>query len=161
MLNSRRCVVVILVSHVLHLLLSTQILEKTPIPGIANLNTDVASLRAYLTNIRQQQNAAGAIPGPKDCIEEDITISARDGDSIPIRIHRPTNPPQDGSPLFVVYHGGGFVIGGLDSEEVMCRQWVALGGVVVNVDYRLAPEHPFPVPGNDAYDALLWVSRSV
>lgn len=53
------------------------------------------------------------------------------------------------------------MIGGLDSEEVMCRQWVALGGVVVNVDYRLAPEHPFPVPGNDCYDALLWVSRSV
>jgi acetyl esterase/lipase len=67
--------------------------------------------------------------------------------------------PAGGSPVFVVYHGGGFVFGDLDSETILCRQWVELGGVAVNVDYRLAPENPFPGPIHDAFDALKWVRK--
>ena len=86
----------------------------------------------------------------------------RDGASITIRIHKPTTPPAGGSPVFVVYHGGGFTIGGLNDETILCRQWVEhFGGVAVNVDYRLAPEHPFPVPIHDAYDALKWTAANL
>lgn len=56
-----------------------------------------------------------------------------------------------------MYHGGGYAVGGLDNETLLMRRWTGLGGVGVNVDYRLAPEHPFPVGVNDAYDALKWV----
>jgi len=84
-------------------------------------------------------------------------IKVRDGSSIAVRIHSPKNPPKDGSPVFVVYHGGGFCLGGLDNESVLCRKFTELGGVAVNVDYRLAPENPFPIPVYDAYDALVWV----
>lgn len=90
-------------------------------------------------------------------MEEDRTIPTRDGSSIIVRIHSPKLPPKDGSPIFVVYHGGGFILGGLDNEALLCRKFTELGGVAVNVDYRLAPEHPFPVPIHDAYDALKWV----
>jgi acetyl esterase/lipase len=81
----------------------------------------------------------------------------RDGTEIIVRVHKPIHPPQDGSPLFVVYHGGGFCLGGLNDEQWLCRKWTELGGVAVNVDYRTTPEHPFPTPVNDAYDALKWV----
>jgi acetyl esterase/lipase len=74
-----------------------------------------------------------------------------------VRIHKPKVLPEDGCPIFVVYHGGGFVLGGLDDEAILCRNFTQLGGIAVNVDYRLAPEHPFPVPIEDAFDALKWV----
>ena len=49
------------------------------------------------------------------------------------------------------------MLGGLDSEVALCRKFTGLGGIAVNVDYRMAPENPFPTPINDAYDALKWV----
>ena len=49
------------------------------------------------------------------------------------------------------------MLGGLDDEAILCRNFTQLGGIAVNVDYRLAPEHPFPVPIEDAFDALKWV----
>jgi acetyl esterase/lipase len=90
-------------------------------------------------------------------VEEDRQIPVRDGSSITVRIHKPKVLPEDGCPIFVVYHGGGFVLGGLDDEAILCRNFTQLGGIAVNVDYRLAPEHPFPVPIEDAFDALKWV----
>ncbi len=89
--------------------------------------------------------------------EVDYQIQVRDGNNITIRIHKPKARPEDGCPIFVVYHGGGFCLGGLDSEALLCRNFTKLGGIAVNVDYRLAPEHPFPIPILDAYDALKWV----
>ncbi len=101
--------------------------------------------------------AANAPEGDITYVEEDRHIPVRDGTSITVRIHKPKNIPSDGCPIFVVYHGGGFVLGGLDNEALLCRKFTELGGIAVNVDYRLAPEHPFPVPCEDAYDALKWV----
>lgn len=64
-------------------------------------------------------------------------------------------------PAHVDIHGGGFVIGGLKSDESLCRQICSgLGCVVVNVDYRLSPEFPHPVPLTDTWTALKWVFSS-
>lgn len=55
-------------------------------------------------------------------------------------------------------HGGGWCLGGLENEELNCRNFAQrLGCVCLNVDYRLAPEHPFPAAVNDSWDALKWV----
>jgi acetyl esterase/lipase len=68
------------------------------------------------------------------------------GDSITIRIYTPKQRPAGGSPVLVMYHGGGYCLGGLDNEALLCRKWAAeFGGVGVNVEYRLAPENLFPV----------------
>ncbi|KAN0104771.1 alpha beta hydrolase fold-3 domain containing protein [Hyaloscypha variabilis] len=66
---------------------------------------------------------------------------------------------EDGKlPAHVNYHGGGFVIGNLKSDESWCRQACqAVGCLVINVDYRLAPEYPHPIPLTDSWAALRWV----
>jgi acetyl esterase/lipase len=90
--------------------------------------------------------------------EEDLQIPTRDHSQITLRIYRPKSAQSGGAPILVMYHGGGFCLGGLDNETLNCRRWVErFGGVAVNVDYRLAPEHAFPTAVHDAYDALKWV----
>lgn len=76
---------------------------------------------------------------------------------IPVRIYRPDIAGP--LPLMVYYHGGGFVIGDLDSHDNLCRAFCnALPAVVVSVDYRLAPEHRFPAAVEDAYTAVCWAA---
>jgi acetyl esterase/lipase len=121
-----------------------------------DIDIDIPKLRAAILE-RRREIAAANSKGEVSYVEEDRQIPVRDGSSITVRIHKPKTPAKDGCPIFVVYHGGGFTLGGLDDEAIMCRNFTELGGIAVNVDYRLAPEHPFPVPIEDAFDALKWV----
>ena len=85
---------------------------------------------------------------------EDTTVTTRDRASVRVRVYRP-----EGATAPVLYaHGGGFSLGGLASCDHICRRLaVEAGVVVVSVEYRLAPEHPFPVPLQDCEDVLDWV----
>jgi acetyl esterase len=79
--------------------------------------------------------------------------------AIALRLYRPQGSPDD-LPLaaLVYFHGGGWVIGDLDTHDSVCRQLTNLSGcALVAVDYRLAPEHPFPAAVNDAIAATRWV----
>lgn len=94
----------------------------------------------------------------KNLVVEEMRVPARDGYEIPVRVYKPEPASDAGSPLFVAFHGGGFCLGDLDTEELFCRLFAQeFKGVVVNVDYRLAPEHKFPTAPNDAWDAVQWV----
>lgn len=87
---------------------------------------------------------------------ENFFMSARDGFRLPARLYAPSNHPL---PTLLYFHGGGFVVGGLDTHDALCRQLSALSGcAVVSLDYRLAPEHKFPQAALDAWDALVWLS---
>lgn len=78
-----------------------------------------------------------------------------DADGIPVRIYEPVDTV---TPCIVFFHGGGWVIGDLETHDGVCRQLAqATGFKVVAVDYRLAPEHPFPAPLDDCYQATQWV----
>jgi acetyl esterase len=78
---------------------------------------------------------------------------------IALRSYRPLGTPEDAVlPVLVYYHGGGWVIGDLETHDVLCRQLCNLSGVaVIAVDYRLAPEHRFPAAVDDALAAAHWV----
>jgi acetyl esterase len=79
---------------------------------------------------------------------------------IPVRVYRPDAVGP--VPTIVFLHGGGFVIGDLDTHDGVCRLLCRdVGAVVVSVDYRLAPEHHFPAAVEDAYAALQWVAAHV
>ncbi|MEQ1702107.1 MAG: alpha/beta hydrolase [Ilumatobacteraceae bacterium] len=78
-----------------------------------------------------------------------------DADGVPTRLYRPNDRTDLG--LLVYLHGGGWVIGDLDSHDGVCRALAnGSGHAVLSVDYRLAPEHPFPAPLEDAIHATRW-----
>src|SRR5579862_8892740 len=76
---------------------------------------------------------------------------------IPIRIYDPGSASP--SPGIVFFHGGGFVIGSIDTHDGLCRRVANYSGCrVVSVDYRLAPEHKFPVPLEDCVASTRWAA---
>jgi acetyl esterase len=89
-----------------------------------------------------------------------LAIPAPHG-SIPARVYTPTTLRQTGglAPCLVFFHGGGWVIGDLDSHDVVCRKLADEGElIVISVDYRLAPEHKFPAAVDDAIGATKWIA---
>ncbi len=88
---------------------------------------------------------------------EDLSLPASDGTLLPTRLYAPSH---DRLPVLLYLHGGGFVIGGLETHDSLCRQ-LALrsGGAVLALDYRLAPEHRFPTAVEDAWAAMAWLSK--
>ena len=85
-----------------------------------------------------------------------LDISGATG-SLKARLYFPENV-QANSPALIFYHGGGWVMGGLDSHDRPCRRICAVGNIpVISVDYRLAPEHAFPAAIDDAKAAFHWV----
>jgi acetyl esterase/lipase len=91
--------------------------------------------------------------------KHDVDIGMRDGVLIVARIYRPTGScPR---PVMVMAHGGGFCMGGLDTEEFICQLLCrSLDLVVVSVAYRLCPEVSYPTPVLDVYDAVKWVAKN-
>jgi len=85
----------------------------------------------------------------------DFHLSALDGTPLPARLY--SDSPQP-TPAMLYLHGGGFVIGSLETHDSLCRQ-LALrsGAAVVALDYRLAPQHRFPTAVDDAWAALRWL----
>jgi acetyl esterase len=89
---------------------------------------------------------------------EDFTIPGSHGHAIPARLWAPSTEP--GLPVLLYIHGGGFVVGGIDTCEPMCRSVAAQSGAaVVAIDYRLAPEHKYPTSLDDSWQALQWLAR--
>jgi len=96
-------------------------------------------------------------PGPEMASVRDEELAAADGSPFRLRV---LVPPGEIGGLVVFYHGGGWVIGGIDENDALCRTLaVKLGAAVVNVDYRLAPEHPYPAGPEDCWAALRWAAQ--
>ena len=82
---------------------------------------------------------------------------SHDGFAVPIRVYRPNHEPSK-LPALLWIHGGGYVMGDIEQDDRLMRQLVTrIGCVAVSVDYRLAPEHPFPTPVEDCYAGLKWL----
>ncbi|MBI5131222.1 MAG: alpha/beta hydrolase [Rhodopseudomonas palustris] len=123
-------------------------------PAYEDLSADEA--RAYYLAARVVSN-----PDPRELASvQSIAIPGPAGD-IPARIYTPKTLRQaDGlAPALVFFHGGGWVIGNLDTHDVVCRAIADEGQlIVVSVDYRLAPEHKFPAAVDDAIAATRWIA---
>jgi len=124
-------------------------LEALERPKMADLTP--AEARAQATLLAAMGNRPER-PAPT----EDRHIPGPAG-AIPMRVYR----PEAGStlPVVVFFHGGGFVIGDIESHDPVCQQLATrVPAVVVSVDYRLAPEHPFPAAVDDCWAATRWVA---
>jgi acetyl esterase len=102
---------------------------------------------------------------PRRPVHPELRVENRtiDGPACPIniRIYWPPTDSDNGKtpPVVLFFHGGGFVVGDLDTHDGTCRQHaVGAAAVVVSVDYRLAPEHPYPAAIEDAWAATQWVA---
>jgi acetyl esterase len=98
---------------------------------------------------------AGFGAGPAVASVEDRPLGLADGSTVGVRVYRPASVGDGPAPAVVWFHGGGFVLGTLDSHDQICRLLAdGAGVVVVAVDYRLAPEHTFPAAADDAAAAV-------
>jgi cation diffusion facilitator CzcD-associated flavoprotein CzcO/acetyl esterase/lipase len=92
------------------------------------------------------------VPGP------DMTVT--DVPDARVRVYRPDS--AEPLPVIIAMHGGGFVAGNLETLDPTCRRLAAeVGAIVVNLDYRLAPEHPHPAAVNDTVDVVTWVRENI
>ncbi|MFV0277065.1 MAG: alpha/beta hydrolase [Parahaliea sp.] len=129
------------------------LLEFTPPVDVAEPIAARAAFGAAVAALNAELDTSGvtcedrAIPGPTDA------------PAVGVRIYRPQGVAGDPLPALIYIHGGGFVLGSLDSEHGTCVHLCrALGIVLVSVDYRLAPETPYPGPLDDCYAALAWTA---
>ena len=92
---------------------------------------------------------------------ENLSVTTRDGYAMPARLYAPQAQGAGAAlPTLLYFHGGGFTIGNIDTHDGLCRQLSHLAQcAVVSLDYRLAPQHRFPVAVNDAWDAVQWLAQ--
>jgi acetyl esterase len=100
--------------------------------------------------------SAPRLQGKKDAVGETRDLRAS---GIPLRLYRGVDSPPARAPALLYFHGGGWVVGSVDTHDTICR-WIAnlAAGVVISVEYRLAPEHPFPAAIDDASAALQYAA---
>ena len=101
------------------------------------------------------------LPGvaPQVASSDDVTIEGPNGDDLTVRI---LTPIEQGRGVIVYLHGGGWVLGSVNEYDAVCRELANRSGcTVVVVDYRLAPESPFPAAVEDCWTALKWVSDNL
>lgn len=119
-----------------------------------------ADARAQFTAVAAARRGADHRPPPPGSVA-DRAIEVGDR-TVVLRIHRPEPAARPAVATVVFFHGGGWVIGDLDTHEALCRRIsAALPAVVVAVDYSLAPEHPFPAAIEDGEAATRWVAAHV
>ena len=133
----------------LQLMLSAQ--RAVGINGLA-VEGDQAASRA------QAREMTRAFGGPQIHVGVDEVSVPGPAGAIAARHYRPVT--AEPAPLLVFYHGGGWVIGDLDTHDALCRLTCRDAGVhVLSIDYRLAPEHPAPAAVDDAYAAFRWAHK--
>jgi acetyl esterase/lipase len=121
-------------------------LDLTQIPAArVKMKKLVTELLAALPAVEGVTSQDQSVPGPQG------------GPAVRVRVYRPDDQPHNLPALFWI-HGGGYVMGDIDQDDRLMKQMVKrIGCVAVSVDYRLAPEHPFPAPVEDCYAGLKWL----
>jgi acetyl esterase len=106
---------------------------------------------------REMFRALSALGVPEEVARvDDRLVPTPDGD-VPVRVYTPSEAVGGDAPLFLWFHGGGWVIGDLETADATCRALAnRSGAVVISVDYRLAPEHPAPAAADDCLAAVMW-----
>ena len=125
--------------------------------------SDFSSVEKVQEMRRARISLGGAPPPDRDDVEKsDRTVPGREGDpEVPIRVYRPAAASVGARPAVFEIHGGGFMTGDVEMMDPWCQRVAAeLDAAVVSVEYRLAPENPFPAGLEDCYAALKWTAAN-
>jgi len=131
----------------------TQILNHLETIQPFNPQNSLDGARKFLETMSLQ------LSGKKESVAmiEELHIS-KESHQIPIRIYRPKGKEIQQSSAIIYIHGGWFIAGGYETHDAVVRKLAnKTGSVVIFIDYRLAPEHPFPAGLNDCIDGVKWV----
>src|SRR5262249_27868260 len=131
------------------------VVEKLPPDRPLNLN----EIPAARVKMKKMMTAALAnLPPVEDVNSKDQFVPGSQGaPAVRVRVYRPDDQPNKLPALYWI-HGGGYVMGDIEQDDRLMKQLVKrIGCVAVSVDYRLAPEHPFPAPVEDCYAGLKWL----
>lgn len=121
--------------------------------GLNELFNPQKTVTAMRDAMARMEELVEVSPPPVEAIH-DIEIAGGAG-ARPARVYLPYGAQPDSGPGLIFYHGGGFMVGSLKSHDPLCRRLAAVSGVrICAVDYRLAPEHPFPAATDDAFAAM-------
>ncbi len=131
--------------------LATEMAAGTPPPV-----GDVAGRREALEGLFRYTDAAQPFPDGITITDHELTTA--DGATILLRWYSPEDASGEPGPAALYLHGGGMILGNVGLFDGSVSRYVSAGGTpILSVDYRLAPEHPHPVPVEDAYAALVWL----
>lgn len=130
--------------------------REVPVEGLINWD-DLPGTRVFFLQMLEEMTAD--IPDSDNVVKEDRTVPGPEGaPEVPVRVYRPKGSSET-LPGVLWIHGGGYVIGGVEEDDLVVQSVVEeVGCVAVSVGYRLAPEHPFPAPLEDCYAALKWMA---
>jgi acetyl esterase/lipase len=137
--------------------------EKTLPPMAWDINLDPSTLQRAVNKDREERQAPAAKALSEQVQTVDYSIPTRDGSTIEARAYRSIKAIKgEKLPVYLYFHGGGFIFGSLSSEDFVCSQTaIKTGAVVLNVNYRHTPEHVFPTAWNDATDAFAWLHKNI
>jgi acetyl esterase len=132
--------------------------------ALAKWNGETSLVEGRTVEQAREENREGArvVTGPPRPMArvESVTIPGPGGE-MPARLYVALGTPSPPQPLLVYHHGGGWVVGDLDTHDGLCRFLAEHSGCrVLSVDYRLAPEHPFPAPLEDVVAAFAWTHEN-
>jgi cation diffusion facilitator CzcD-associated flavoprotein CzcO/acetyl esterase/lipase len=128
-----------------------ELIESLELPPIESMSVDDA--RAFSAAMSAERP-----PGPEVGKIIDGVLQGAAGD-LDYRLYRPTSPGPH--PIITYFHGGGWVLGSLDSDDPFCRDLcVRSDAIVISVDYRHAPEHRFPAAPDDGFAAVQWITAN-
>lgn len=131
-------------------------LEALPEEALIDLS-DIPLARARFA---QAMALRPSLISPEVRVEETWVHNPLDGFPVRVKLYLPSRVPPP-RPTLLWIHGGGYVLGSPEMNDADCAEWAGeLGIVVASVDYRLAPEHPYPIPLEDAYAALRWLAQT-
>jgi acetyl esterase/lipase len=115
---------------------------------------DLSDIPALRAGAAAAVSASAATANPKVAIADSMPSAS----PVPVRVYRPAGA-QGSLPVLLWLHGGGLVMGNVAQDDLLLQELVEqVGCAVVSVEYRLAPEHPYPAPLDDCYAALRWVA---
>tara|TARA_Y100000385_G_scaffold225381_1_gene235811 strand:+ start:4049 stop:5026 length:978 start_codon:yes stop_codon:yes gene_type:complete len=121
-----------------------------------NIWTDLDKTRSLGKKMRQQ--IIGQLPPVEGVQHADYALPQDDGHNLIFRVYRP-DTQIDPLPVLLWMHGGGYCLGAMENDDHIVRQFVKeTGCIMVSVDYRLAPEFPYPIALNDCYAVLAWIA---
>ncbi|MFC3172854.1 alpha/beta hydrolase [Novosphingobium bradum] len=123
-------------------------------PQFVMSDETLALMRAGLA-----ERSADRLPdADPDLVCQPAVVPGRDGEpDVGVLIYRRANHPAN-APAIITLHGGGYLIGNAATSDRTSREWARAGLTVIAVDYRLAPEHPYPAALNDAWSVLAWAA---